>query len=285
MQVRKWPVIGKPAEWFIPFVTTPINVAKLGVEHSPLGFIGGEYGKQQVASATLGTIISGAGAMMAVQGLTTWAPPQDKKERELFYASGRKPYSVKIGDTWVPMTYFGPFAVALALPASLKHYQEDTKESLTDNELEIITKAILSDMKFVTSQTPVSGVGGFFKVLEGDDDYSLSKVAGFTATQAIPLNGLVRYINTIYDPIFRKSHGFVESIQKDLPGISKQLEAYKTPEGKPAEREPVNYFLPYDIGLTEQEYEIQLKNRKDRLKKLQPQKERIKKRLEESQEE
>lgn len=281
MGIRKWPIVGKASEWFIPFVTTPINVAKLGVEHSPLGFVGGKYGKEQLSSATLGTIISGAGAMLAMQDRTTWAPPSDKKEKELFYASGRKPYSIKIGNEWVPMNYFGPFAIAMGLPAALKHYQQDTKESLTDNEFEIVGETIMSNMKFITSQTPMSGVGGFFKVIDGEDDYTVGKTAGFTATQIIPLTGMVKYINTIYDPIFRKSSGFVESVEKDLPELSKQLPAYKEPTGEPVEREPVNYFLPYDLGFTKEEYEIQLKNRRALLQKLAPQKERAKERIKE----
>lgn len=271
--LRKIPRIGKGLSWFVPFVTTPINVAKMGVKFSPLGFVGGKdmysspNAKTTIANATLGSIMTGVGATMAIQGLTSWAAPKDKKERELFYASGRKPYSVKIGDKWVPMAYFGPFGLSLALPASVKHFQEDTKTALTDGEIEQVKDAILSTSGFITSQTPLSSVDGFFKTIGGDDDYTIDKVTGYVTSQAIPLVGLVRYINTILDPVYRKSKGYLESIESGIPELSKELDPIKTPDGKVAEREPSNALLPYDLGFSDTDYDIMLKVRRERNKR------------------
>jgi hypothetical protein len=271
--LRKIPRIGKGLSWFVPFVTTPINVAKMGVKFSPLGFVGGKdmysspNAKTTIANATLGSIMTGVGATMAMQGLTSWAAPKDKKERELFYASGRKPYSVKIGDKWVPMAYFGPFGLSLALPAAVKHFQEDTKTALTDGEIEQVKDAILSTSGFITSQTPLSSVDGFFKTIGGDDDYTIDKVTGYVTSQAIPLAGMVRYINTILDPVYRKSKGYVESIESGIPELSKELDPIKTPDGKDAEREPTNALLPYDLGFSDEDYEIMLKVRREKAQK------------------
>ena len=267
--MRRLPVIGKPFSWFVPFVTTPINVAKMGVKFSPLGFVGGKEmysspnARTHISNAALGTIATGVGATLAMQGLTSWSAPRDKKERELFYASGRKPYSVKVGDKWVPMAYFGPFALSLALPASVKHYQEDTKTALTDSDMEQVKDAILSTSGFVTSQTPLSSTDGFFKAIGGDEDYTVDKVLGYVSSQAIPLAGMIRYINTILDPVYRKSKGYVESVESGIPELSKELEPIKTPDGKEAEREPTNALVPYDLGFSDKDYEIMLKTRRE----------------------
>lgn len=274
---RNESLLGNALSWFVPFVTTPINVAKFGIERSPLGFIGGKYGRTQVANATLGTLVTGVGAMLAAQDRTTWAAPQDKKEKELFYASGRKPYSIKIGDKWVPLTYFGPYALALALPAAYKNFKYDTKTSVTADEFDIIKDATIGIGGFISQQTPLSGLGGMFKAIEGKDDYKLPQALAFTSEQAIPLIGLVKYINSILDPIYRKASGtdpktgkkmgYLESIQKDLPGLSQDLPFYKTPKGEPAKREPMNYWLPYDLGFEDKEFEKLLEKRRKLLKK------------------
>jgi len=274
---RNETVLGQALSWFVPFITTPINVAKFGIERSPLGFIGGKYGKTQVANATLGTLVTGVGAMLAAQDKTTWAAPKDKKERELFYASNRKPYSININGTWVPLQYFGPYALALALPAAYKNFKYDTKTSATDDEFEVIKDATIDMGKYISQQTPLSGLGGLFKAIEGTEDYKLPQVMGFVSEQVIPLVGVVKYVNSILDPVYRKSSGYLESIEKDLPGLSRDLPGYpalnkKGREDKdlpPPEREPVNYWLPYDVGFEDKEFELLLQKRRSKLKKRQ----------------
>ncbi len=278
--------------WVTPFITTPINVAKFGVERSPLGFIGGSYGKIQVANATIGTLISGAGAMLAMNGKTTWGAPRDKKEKALFYASGRKPYSVQIGDKWVPLQYFGPYALALALPAAYKNFKEDTKTAPTDEEFKVIGDAVMGAGGYIAQQTPLSGLAGFFKALDGEEDFTFWSTAAFTSQQALPLIGLVKYVNSIYDPIYRKATGtdpktgkkmgYVEAMEKDLPGLSQDLPGYPTlnKKGKEdkklplAEREPMNYWLPYDVGMDEEAFDILLKERRKKLQEREAKKDK-----------
>ncbi len=254
--------LSKAISWFVPFVTTPVNVVKQGLERSPLAFIGGKFDKEQIANATLGTIISGVGAIAAMQGRTTWSSPDDKKERELFYAAGMKPYSVKIGEKWIPVTYFGPYGFALALPAAAKYYSTETKEALTDPALDKIGKAAMGLSGYITSSTPLSGISGFAQALEGKGDFKLAQTLGFTSEQVIPLIGMVKFVNTILDPVYRKASGVMESIEKDLPGLSKGLGTYPTPSGVPATRETENYFLPYDVGLNDKYYEQSLSERR-----------------------
>lgn len=261
-QLRKAPTIGKVAGYFIPFVRTPINVVKFGLEHSPAGFIGGDYSREQVSKATLGSVVMGMGALAAAQGITTWAAPKDKQERKLFYASGRKPYSIKVGNRWVPMMYAGPFAFSLAMPAALKHFQEDTRMALTDNEAKKIGDSIMSMIGFITNQTSLTGVDTFFKTFMGDEDHNLMQSLGFTSEQFLPLIGMVKYINSIYDPIFRKAHGFMEAIEKDLPILSEELDAYTDERGQPAKRDQLNYFLPYDMGLNKEQLGRSLEERR-----------------------
>lgn len=265
-KLRDIPYIGKSIGWFMPFVKTPINLAKQQFKFSPLGFIGGDYSKGQIAPASIGSTMMAVGAVMAIQGLTTWGVPKDKDERDKFFASGRKPYSIKIGEAWVPIAYFGPLALSLALPAAAKYFHSDSKNALTDNEAEEMAQAIQSVVKYFLHDLPVEGIEGFYGLISGSDETDLGKELGRAATQLIPASGMIRYINNALDPIYRKTHGFLESIESGLPELSKDLEPHTiksgSKEGQPSTRIGENMFFPYDIGITNEEYEILLQNRK-----------------------
>ncbi len=271
---KEIPYIGRWLGWFVPFVTTPINMAKMGVRRSPIATVdilaSKVFGnknptKEQVSQATLGSLVFGLAGIAAANGLTEWAQPRDEKEKELFYASGRKPYSVKIGDKWVPMQYFGVFGIPIAMAAALKYHATETKYALTKDDIERVTDAILSITGFLVNQTPLQGVDAMSQTVTNPENQSWGKTLGFTAGQLIPLDGLVKYVNTILDPVFRKSKGFVETIEKDLPVISKEIEPIKDIKGDPAQRQPFNYVLPYDIGLSNDEYNLPIEKRRKRL--------------------
>lgn len=269
---RSLPVVGKPYSWFVPFITTPINAAKMMVEHSPLGLITNKGLKPGIATdtealgkAAVGSVVTAWGAMLASQDRVTWDAPTDPQAKELFYASGRKPFSVKIGDTWTPMWYFGAFALPLAIPAASKYYSEESRTAPTDDGFQKLVNIAGGLSKFITSQTPMQGVSGFFRMLDGDIDVSLASLAGFTAGQVIPLSSLVAYVNTIIDPIYRKGKGFGGAIARSIPFGTLNQPAYTTPTGEESRRLPVNYLLPYDVGQAEAGYEQPFQARQEQL--------------------
>jgi len=254
--------------WFIPFLRTPMNFAKMWVEYSPAGLLtlpGASRKKEQIAKMLIGSTITAVGAKMAWDGDTTWSTPKDPEAKDLFYASGKKPYSVKIGDSWVPMIYLGPWAFALALPAAIKYNNEDSPESLTDSNMKKLSKNLSSMAQFYSQQTFMEGVGKFVELLSGDPDASLEKNLAFTSGQVIPLQGLIRYVSTITDPIYRKSNGFLEAIESGLPYFSKDLEPHTTPTGEPSKRNIYSYLAPYDITKEKEEYGKMLKLRNQEL--------------------
>ena len=254
--------------WFVPFVRTPMNFAKQWIEYSPTGLAtlpGAANKGEQLAKTLLGSIVTMAGAKLALDGNTTWAAPTDAKEKELFYASGRKPYSFRIGDKWVSMQYSGPFAPALAIPAATKYYQTESRTALTDTQMDKLFKISSSMAEFLSGQTFMEGLGNFVSMFKGDADYSLGKNLGYTASQMIPLQGLVRWVSTAIDPIYRKTKTAGEQIQSTIPFASKSLEPYTNPMGEPSTREKYNLFTPYDITPTNKGYEPMLEQRTSKL--------------------
>ncbi len=237
--------------WFIPFIRTPMNVAKQWVEYSPMGFstiAGATKKNEQVAKTILGSLATLAGAGFAMKGRVTWDAPTDPTQKQLFYASGRKPFSVKIGNKWIPMQSFGVFAFALGLPAAYKYYQEEAPSALTDGDIEKFVKVSTAGLNFWSQQTFVSGLGSFVKLMEGDQDYNLMRNISQVTSQLKPMTGVMTYIANLIDPIFRKPKGFKEQMKMGVPGMTQGLEPYTTPLGEPEKSNWTNYLLHYGAG-------------------------------------
>ena len=257
-----------PLRWFVPFIQTPMNIAKQMVEYSPAGLttlVGAGNKSEQLSKAMIGSVATAIGATFALQGRTTWEAPKDPKQKELFYASGKKPYSILVGDKWVPMWYAGPVAYALALPAAVKYYQTDSPTALTDDQMDKLGRAALGGLKYWVNQTSLKGMGDFVRFAEGDDDYSLGRIAGSVVGQTVPLTALQRYVANIVDPIYRKSKGAVQSIQSGIPGLSKSLEPYTNPLGEPSKRNISNYVAPWAIGQSDDRFVSLEKARQNKL--------------------
>lgn len=254
--------------WMIPFLRTPMNFAKMWLEYSPAGLftmIGSERKKEQLAKTLIGSAITAYGAQLAFEDKTTWGVPRDPEAKSLFYASGKKPFSVKIGDNWVPMMYLGPWAFALAAPAAIKYHNEDDPGALTESNMEKIGKDLSALAYFYSQQTFMSGLGSFVELFGGDPDASVEKNLAFTAGQVIPFQGLVRYASTIVDPVYRKSNGFLEAIESGLPYMSKDLEPHTLPTGELSKRNKWSYLAPYDITQERPEYDNMLRVRNQEL--------------------
>ena len=255
---RKLPGLGVLSKWYVPFLRTPLNKGIQMVERSPVSLLRDpkQLKNAEVQAKLLGgAIVTALGAIVTATGQTTWTPPSDPKEKELFYASRRLPFSVKVGKYWIPVWYLGPFALAFSIPMAIKHYTQDMKQSLTQSGIDQLIAIADGLARFIGSQTSTQSIGALFSALSGDIDFTFSSQTGFTVQQIIPATSMVRYVNTILDPVYRHPKGFVERIEANLPVLSKRLDAYHTPLFEESRRETINYFLPYDVGTSKEMYE------------------------------
>ena len=251
LKSRKLPVIGTAAKWYIPFITTPVNKAIRMTEYSPATLIRDPrtLADSEVAARVLsGSIVTGVGAALTYSNDTTWSAPVDPEEKKWFYSSGRKPFSVRMGDNFIPVWYLGPYALAFAIPMASKHYFSERPEAMTDDGFQKLTALAKGSAEFIGSQSSTQSMGALFSALQGDIDYNFMSQTGFMVQQAIPASAFIRYVNTIIDPVYRHPRGFTEQIEANLPVISKRLDARLTPFLEESARRPLNYFLPYDIG-------------------------------------
>ena len=261
------PGIGWMQSWVAPFMKVSTNWTKLAVEHSPLALpdtafnmLKGKAGAENAfAHAMVGSMVTGIGVSMSMKDNVTLAAPTDKTQSDLFYASGKKPYSVKVGNSWVPMQYFGPFGLSLMLPQAMKEALTGVnapKDTFTKSE-----QAVSKVTKMIISTTPLPTISQFIDILNGTSGVNPATVAAGLAGQVMPLDAMQRYISGIVDPIYRKASSFTDRIESGIPGMSKNLPAYTTPTGQPETRNASNYIAPYGIGKQDNQYEPAYKNR------------------------
>lgn len=248
--MRKIPYLGRVSGWTVPFLRTPLNVGIQMIEHSPLAALRKLSSWDQEISARFvnGSIVTGIGGMFALFGETTWLPPTGEEERKWWYATGRKPFSVKVGEKWVPMWYFGPYALAFGLPAMVKHYFVDSKTALTDQTYEKLGRMVIGVTRFLANQTSAQSIGGLFDLLSGGTSVDLPKYFENTFGQIIPAQSFLRWMAKVIDPVYRQSEDAIDAMLKNIPFASQTIPAYKKPFGEESEREWWNAVLPWDLG-------------------------------------
>ncbi|MGC9059446.1 MAG: hypothetical protein ACP5H3_03540, partial [Candidatus Aenigmatarchaeota archaeon] len=270
LELRKKPIIGPVAQFFIPFIRTPVDVGKAYIERTPMSAWGAKT-DEEWGRIIMGSLMMTIGAILALKGDTTWRAPTDPEAKSWFYAARKKPYSVRIGNNYIPMWYFGPYGLALMIPAMLKYHLVDKETALTESTLEKLTKSIGDIAYAITEQTPLSAAQNFYKVLSGDVDIKSFDALGFSVEQLIPFDSALRWVAQIIDPVYRKITGegaerFVEQIEKDIPFLSMKLKSYPAPIEEAKQRNWTESFLPYGISKEKPEFISQLEKRMEQLK-------------------
>ncbi len=145
----------------IPFLRTPINIAKFGIERTPLGFIQAvsrarargpgkikslndvsqvvkqifntREGLEDLAKPVFGTIMGAATAHWVAQGKITGGGPIDPTRRRVLRAAGWQPYSVRIGNRFFSYSRLEPLGITVGLAADYVELQDiiDTEEAVS----------------------------------------------------------------------------------------------------------------------------------------------------------
>lgn len=261
-------------KWFIPFVQTPMNILKQGIEYSPLGFAtlpGATDKTGQIGKALLGsTVFAGAGAL-ALQGRATWSTPTTPTERSEFFAAGRQPYSVKVGDKWVSYSRLGPLAYPIAMAAAIAHYSQNDPGAVDDSALEKTMKSLRGIVEFFADQSYLEGIGDLVDIVKGQE-YAAGKSISNVPSQLIPLTSLLRWTSQLIDPIYRKpksgisTEAIIQNLQAGIPFLTKKLPAYEDPTGRPSQRKfPVfNAVSPVSTTPVDPRFEGRFQRTQDR---------------------
>lgn len=260
--VRDVPVLG----WTVPFIKTVINVSKEMLERSPAGFlnVAGNADKAlAISKATTGTAaLLGTFALLNDGNYETDAP-KDAEEAKAWYASGRKAWSLKIGNEYIPINYFGMFAYPLAIAMIAKDQVSRNPDSISTDPTGKLVAGAAASLSFWLKNTPLQSINDIFDVLSQPDGSGMASFIASYGKQTVPASGLMRWIAQIVDPTYRKSvkgvsaESIKQQFMKDLPMLSMGLDPYTDPAGNPSTRKTVQSILalPYQTGTANPVYE------------------------------
>jgi hypothetical protein len=238
---------------FVPFIKTPWNIIKEGYSYIPIipairaSYTTKEGIKKELFNLAANVIpLHGPPAKMSydqliprqILGMTMFATigtmfdqesitghtPRNAGERQRWADAGIKPYSIKIGDTWVGYHRFEPIATPLSMAADLfsleKEYSSDTDIN-TDEFEELKANLIYMIKSNVTSKSFVEGMHTLTGALV---DPNVSLENGLIETVVRPFTpAILAQTAKIMDGYERQTTNTWDRLQARIPIFREQL--------------------------------------------------------------
>jgi hypothetical protein len=242
----------------VPFIQTPMNILKQGIEFTPLGLfttLGAKDKTRQIAKATVGSMILGTiYTEFALKDRLTFAAPRNKTERDAFYEAGKLPYSVKIGDKWVQFSRLGPVGYPMAMAAAIDYNFRKNPKAYSDTDKTVATLKGIG--QFFAEQSYMEGLNSLLENLQYDNVSSIGKTAGSFAGQYVPMSSFLRWLTSFTDDYNRavsseSTHkAFMEQIMRGIPGLSDNLSPRTDIYGNPQEKNmaELSAVLPVSVA-------------------------------------
>ena len=256
------------AQFIVPFVKTPINLAKYGFEYTPLVAINPSYrtlrGQEAdiaMAKAVLGSSLMFGFYSMALEGRITGAGPIDPAARQSLMATGWKPYSIRIGDKFYPYEKWQPISFLLGVAADTQYLinqvpAEAATRGLIDKDGEItqadlmVAYGVHIFMENVVNNSFTSQLNNLFKALNDPSQSKVDALLNTFAGSLVPT--IVGDVARAMDPTVRQVSGPLEAIQSRIPGASQSLLPKRDWTGEPVTREysPIEQMISPSLPST-----------------------------------
>jgi hypothetical protein len=187
----------------LPFKKTPINVAKAGLEYSPVGLVksavydtvklrNGDITVNQyidnVSKGLTGTGIALVGYALASAGILKASGSDDKDKEGYDEDRGNQTYSIKIGDNTYSLDWLAPTGIPLFIGAEVHEIMQasreektsssddDTKYSQAIKTATNILDAFTNAMNPMTEMSMLSGLTSSLKSYDGDSSKMLANM-------------------------------------------------------------------------------------------------------------
>lgn len=223
-------VLGDIVEGLLPFVKTPINVAKQSVQYSPLGFVSTAAEGVKVARGTgdvnlmldhaaasvTGSALFALGGILAEKGLLTAGISDDEKDKANL--EGRQEYSLQLVDNDGKLhSYTIDWANAAAIPmfAGAEYAKLAASDGASLNSVASASQQVLEPL---LEMSFLHGLNNNLESLRYSEDpyiYGMAKQSlSSYATQGIPT--LAGQVARSIDPVRRSTYSGTTGIESDI---------------------------------------------------------------------
>ncbi|KKR20029.1 MAG: Phage-related protein [Candidatus Nomurabacteria bacterium GW2011_GWC2_39_41] len=237
------PIVSTIAKFTVPFVSTPMNLFKQGIEYSPIGFataIKSVNKIEQFSKALIGTSIAVTAGTLIAANRMTWGEPRNTAERNAFREAGMQPYSVKLGDRWYSYQKLPPFiSFPLSMVALVHDAQKERK--LSDTQAEFVLSSFAKYAEFLADQSYFKSIGDFFDAMSGNE-FAISRLIGNYPQQLVPFRAFGGWMARLTDGLQRQIDNQADFIDKqvqllmlNVPFVSQRILPRVGPSGEPIE--------------------------------------------------
>jgi hypothetical protein len=270
-------------EGVMPFKKTPINIAKRGVEYSPVGIIMGtvqlmrdvKKGKvttahaiDNLASGITGTTLMAIGMFLSRMGLVRVGDDDDKKLSTYKQDTGDQTYSLKIGKLSFSLSALAPATIPLFMGAA---FNEMVNKSGGDLDLSTVTNTIsgtlnpFMEMSFMSSLNSAlknygkEGIGGALgnSILTSAENYFSQYLPTAVAKAGQLADPTARTTkSSATSPIGSGMDYYARSLAKKIPGVESMLQPDVNVWGRKTEKDSFEkwaldfankFILPFNV--------------------------------------
>lgn len=250
--VRSTPVMRVVA----PFTKTGLNLVEYALNRTPFakGLLDDVKAGGLRKDTALSRVAFGMATMSTAAGLTatgrlTGRGPVDVGARRALEATGWKPYSIRVGDSYVGYDRFDPFGSLLGIAADTTEILGTLSRDRDNEGQQLAIQAGSVVASFFTPEFVVRNINDFLDAISGDER-KLENFLSNVARGVVPFSSFARSIRKTVDPIVRDTRGDPEAafpmfdrilneIRNTIPFMSDSLPPKRNIFGE------VRTFLPF----------------------------------------
>ena len=232
----------------VPFVRTPANILSETMKRTPMGLVNiwrkralmeqGEIA-DELSKSILGSIGAMSVAYIAYSQAVAEDPafeitgqgPLDARVNAELKATGWQPYSIKIGNRYIPYQRYEPFSSLLGMAADMA---ESVKNGETKTPEKLAKRMMSSMAKNLTNKTFLAGISNLVEAWH-EPERNLDFFIQQMEQSLVPMSGLSRNIARVIDPTYRETDMTTAAVAA-VPGASLLLPPQYDPTGQPRQR-------------------------------------------------
>lgn len=229
-----------------PFNRTPINIMKYAIERTPAGLlfkdvwnnISGKNGPiardTQMARLVLGSTYMAGVVGLTLAGFLTGGGPWKREDKEVWQLDGKRPYSVRIGDTWYSIQNIDPLSITTGLAsdlADIAKYGTDILHSKDGAELDKLAFMTMTAFsRDIFNKTSFRGAANLFQAIT-DSQGSATKFLNQLAASTVP--AAIGQMAQMEDPVKRDVRNPIDAWRARLPFERERMMPSRNMWGEP----------------------------------------------------
>ena len=223
----KWRDVTPGLEYITPFIRTPVNLAKFGLERTPLAFpvigaraamgtLKGADLSMALSKATIGSAIGATTAIAALEGKITGGGPRNPAAYKA-WADTHQPYSVEVGGKWYSYDRFDPLGIPVGMVANfieaMPYISEGEAEDFAWKTADAFTETIIN-------KTYMRNLSNLFSAFVDPERYGERFYESYART-VVPR--FVAGAKRVTDPEIKDPENLLEVIMAELPFASQEV--------------------------------------------------------------